>query len=279
MENEDNQRNKVSSQLGLAGTFNEVVERYDRMRPSYVKEVYQDIFSYMNAGQADSQKTALEIGIGTGQATQPILDAGYFVTAVELGDKIAQFAAKKFARYDNFEVYNTTFEEFEAEENTFDLIYSATAFHWIPEETGYTKVFKMLKPGGVFARFANRPSSDKGRPELADAIQKLYETYMPGNKGKKKMEPGYVETQAKQLAELGKNYGFVDVTYRLYQRTRDFTADEYVELLGTYSDHNALEDHVREAFWRDMRDVINQFGGVITVYDVIDLQLYRKPVL
>lgn len=33
--------------------------------------------------------------------------------------------------------------------NAYDLIYSASAFHWIPEEIGYTKVYKALKPGGV----------------------------------------------------------------------------------------------------------------------------------
>lgn len=269
----------------LAETFNEVVERYDRMRPTYVDALYQDIFAYMRAGQEPmgqgdlgARSRALEIGIGTGQATRPILDTGCLVTAVELGDKMAAFAAEKFAGYDNFKVHNTRFEELEAESGSFDLIYSATAFHWIPEELGYRKVYDLLKPGGVFARFANRPSGDKGRPELSEAIQRLYERYMPGNKGKKKAEPGFVERQARQLAELGENYGFVDVTYRLYERTRDFTAEEYVELLGTYSDHNALEECVREAFWAEMKDVIDRFGGVITVYDVIDLQLYRKPV-
>ena len=35
-----------------------------------------------------------------------------------------------------------------------DLVYSASAFHWIPEEIGYSKVYEMLKPGGAFARFA-----------------------------------------------------------------------------------------------------------------------------
>lgn len=34
----------------------------------------------------------------------------------------------------------------------FDTV--ASAFHWVPEEIGYSKVYAMLKPGGAFARFA-----------------------------------------------------------------------------------------------------------------------------
>ena len=45
-------------------------------------------------------------------------------------------------------------------DNTFDLVFSASAFHWVPEKIGYEKVFSMLKNGGVFARFANHPYRD-----------------------------------------------------------------------------------------------------------------------
>jgi len=30
-----------------------------------------------------------------------------------------------------------------------DLVYSASAFHWIPEDIGYSKVYDMLKPEGA----------------------------------------------------------------------------------------------------------------------------------
>ena len=61
------------------------------------------------------------------------------------------------------------------EKNMCDLIYSASTFHWIPEKIGYEKVFEMLRSGGVFARFANHPYKDKGREDIHEALQKLYE--------------------------------------------------------------------------------------------------------
>ena len=61
-----------------------------------------------------------------------------------------------------------------------------------------------------------------------------------------------------------------------FDRTRVFTAQEYIVLLGTYSDHIAMEENIREKFFEEIENAINQYG-IITVYDTIDLQLARKP--
>ena len=62
---------------GLETTFNTVAEQYDRMRPTYVEELYDDIWRY---GGFDGDISAVEVGIGTGQATQPVLNRGASVT-------------------------------------------------------------------------------------------------------------------------------------------------------------------------------------------------------
>lgn len=50
----------------------------------------------------------------------------------------------------------------------------------------------------------------------------------------------------------------------------------YVELLGTYSDHIAIEEKIRGEFFAAIEAAINKYGGTFTVYDTIDLQLARK---
>ena len=164
-------------------------------------------------------------------------------------------------------------DESEYERGSCDLIYSASAFHWIPEEIGYPKVFDMLKSGGVFARFANHPHKDKRREDLWREIQKLYAIYMPGVSEPKE----YTEEDAKNLADIASKYGFIDICYKLYYRTRSFTAEEYLELLSTYSDHAVLAESVKKEFFSKIKDIINDYGGQITIYDTIDLQLARKP--
>lgn len=75
---------------------------------------------------------------------------------------------------------------------------------------------------------------------------------------------------------IAEQYGFTDIQYALFYRTRTFCADEYTALLGTYSDHIAMEENVREVFFSKIKDVINHYGGSITIYDTMDLQLAKK---
>lgn len=80
-----------------------------------------------------------------------------------------------------------------------------------------------------------------------------------------------------QRAYIAEKYGFVDIKCALFHRTRTFSSKEYSKLLGTYSDHIALEKSIRKEFFSKIEDAINNYGGSITIYDTIDLQLARKP--
>lgn len=255
---------------GLEGTFNTEAAKYEKMRPGYVPELYEDIFNYI---PINSSSNVAEIGIGGGQATLPILQTGCSVTAVEYGENLAALCRQKFKSFPNFSAVTSKFEDFSYKSNSYDFVYAASAFHWIPEEIGYRKVFDMLKSGGAFARFANHPYKDKGREELYQALQKLYSVYMPGSHSPDE----YREEQARKRANIAEKYGFIHISYKLYQRTRSFTAKEYSLLLGTYSDHIALDENIRKEFFSEIEKAIDAFGGQITIYDTIDLQLARKP--
>lgn len=255
---------------GREWTFDTVAQTYEKMRPRYPAELYNDIFKRISI---DSSCTAVEVGIGGGQATLPILKTGCKVIAVEYGKNLTELCRKKFSKYPNFSAINMRFEDYCCNKESVDLIYSASAFHWIPEEIGYSMVYQMLKSGGVFARFANHPYKDKGREEMWSAIQEQYAIYMPGASAPNE----YTNENAKWCADIAAKYGFIDISYKLYSRTRSFTADEYVQLINTYSDHNALPDNIKKEFYKKVRDTINSFGGEITIYDTIDLELARKP--
>lgn len=255
---------------GLEWTFNTKAEKYEKMRPGYVSELYNDIYKWIDI---NSNSNVMEIGIGGGQATTPILKKGCNLIAVEYGENLAKVCCEKFKDYPNFSTIVGKFENLNFTNNSYDLIFSASAFHWIPEEIGYTKVFNLLKKGGVFARFSNHPYKDKGREGLHEAIQKIYSVYMP----KLQSPQEYTEQEASKRADIAKKYGFIDIDYKMYHRTRSFTSKEYIELLGTYSDHIAIQEETRNKFFSEIEAVIDEFGGEITIYDTIELQLARKP--
>ena len=259
---------------GLEWTFDTVASTYEKFRPGYVDELYQMIFQYVPIGETSN---VLEVGIGGGQATLPILRTGCRLTAVEYGENFSQLCREKFKEYPKFTVITDKFENRDYENAAYDLVYSASAFHWVPEEIGYTKLYAMLKKGGAFARFANHPYRDKGNPALADEIQKLYEKYYYPFYHKQPTTPAeYTEQEAVERAEIAAKYGFEEIRYALLQRIRTFSADEYVTLLGTYSDHIAIEEAIRREFFEQIREAINCHGGAMNIYDTIDLQLARK---
>ena len=260
---------------GLGWTFDTVASTYEKMRPGYVEQVYQTIFDYI---PINDNSNVLEIGSGGGQATAPMLTTGCKLTAVEPGQQFSELLKEKFKEFPKFSVITDKFENTQLEENSFDLVFAASAFHWIPEEIGYEKVFNLLKSGGAFVRFANHPYRDKGNIKLAEEIDEIYDEYYYKFHNKKRTPlTEYTQEEAKERAMIAQKYGFIDIQYSLFYRQRVFTAKEYVQLLGTYSDHIAIEENIRKVFFSKIEEAIEKHGGTITIYDTIDLELARKP--
>lgn len=260
---------------GLEWTFDTVASSYEKLRPGYTDDLYKTIFDYITI---DSSSNVVEVGIGGGQATLPILQTGCTLTAVEYGENFSKICKDKFKEYHKFSVITEKFENVSFPDCAYDMVYSASAFHWVPEDIGYPKIYAMLKSGGVFARFANHPYRDKGRPELSDEIDKLYADYYCKYYGKEmQLDKEYSEEQAISTAQIAEKYGFVDIRHAMFYRTRTFLAEEYIKLLGTYSDHMVMEETFRTEFFSKIEEVINQYGGSFTLYDTLDLELARKP--
>ena len=258
----------------LNWTFDTVADTYEKLRPGYVNELYNTIFEYK---QINNQSRVVEIGIGGGQATLPFLKTSCNLTAIDYGENFCKLCREKFKEYTNFSAVSGKFEDIDFNNNEYDLIYSASAFHWIPEEIGYKKVYDMLKDGGVFARFANHPYRDKCKPALSEEMDKIYaEYYYKYHNKEPKPLIEYCEEQAENRALIAEKYGFTDIQYKLFYRTRTFSAKEYTMLLGTYSDHIAIEEKIRTEFFSKIEEAINRHGGEITIYDTIDLQLAKK---
>ncbi len=270
---EDEGEKTMDNRKELGATFDTKVSLYEKMRPGYLEDLYQAIFDYI---KIDENSHVVEVGSGSGQATLPVLQKGCTLTAVEYGENFSELLKEKFREY-KFDVLTGKFEDVELPENTYDLVFSATAFHWVPEEIGYPKVFSILKEGGAFARFANRPCISPDMPELIKEIDAIYDEYYNKHYG---LHSGtrkwFSEDDAKEISLIPEKYGFKDIRYHLFFRERVFTAKEYTQLLGTYSDHIALGEEIRNAFFDKIEEAIDRHGGTITIKDTLDLELARK---
>jgi len=263
-----NQNQESERRMDFRTIFDTVPDQFDAWRPRYCDELFADLIEY---AKLDIEKTVLEVGPGTGQATEPILKTGCSYVAIELSEVFTAFMQNKFGSYGNFEIVNADFEKHDFEHAQFDLIYSAAAFQWIPEKIGYPKAYEITKSGGAFAMFLMRPDIQPGggytHEPLYTKIQEVYTKYFhPATEYKCQLD-----------YDARDQYGFVDLECREYRKTRAYDADGYVSLIGTHSDHIALQEPYRSKFFEGIREVILAFGNKIVLYDKITMYLARKP--
>ena len=243
--------------------FDSVPEEFDRWRTRYCDELFADVIEFSALGPG---KAALEIGPGTGQATEPILKTGCSYLAIELGENLAAFTKNKFRSYENFQLVNADFETYDFGRRQFDLVYSAATIQWIPEEIGFPKVYSLLKSNGTFAMMLTRTEYQSTNEALYQKIQQVYDNYFhPETKYNCSLAYNNVE-----------NHGFIDFECRHYYKTRVYNADEYISYIRIHADHLTLQEPSKTKFFEGIRAAVISCGNRITLNDDIVLYLARK---
>jgi len=264
--------------------FDNIVLEYDKVRWDYPFELFEDAIRYSGSGKG---KKAIEIGAGTGKATTPFLDVGYNVTAVEMGENMTEFLLEKYKGRDDFNVITSTFEDASFEEDSYDLVYAASAFHWVDAEIGCPKVYDLLKNGGAFVLFRNNatPPDDDGLDNEVQAVYEkyYYSHYKPERRMGRITKMSYEEFFKPSEIYKGfrfeslEQYGFKDIMMKLYEVERTYSADDYIALLDTYSDHRALPDENRAALYTGVKEVIARHGGQQKLNFIFQLYMGKKP--
>jgi SAM-dependent methyltransferase len=263
--------------------FDEIAVNYDKYRWDYPAELFADAIRY--SGQGNS-KRAIEIGAGTGKATTPFLDAGYAVTAVEMGENMSAFLLDKFKNYADFIIITSTFEDAPLEDESYDLIFVASAFHWVDAEIGCPKVLRLLKSGGAFVLFRNNVYRQEGNSidaAIDEAYEKHYYSHYPRYDrpvGLSKMT--YEDFLKPEEIHRGfrfnslEQFGFTDITMKLYNGSRIYEANEYIALMDTMSDHRAMPDKDRAALYAGIKEAILRYGGQLDMKFIFQLYMGRK---
>jgi hypothetical protein len=167
------------------------------------------------------------------------------------------------------------FEEWVAEPEPFDLVISATAFHWIPPEIGYPKAAQVLKASGALAIFSNEhPPANTGF--LAD-IQQVFQQVVPETWQEPEDRPTIQMSIAKTVATITATGLFEPVIVKTYPWSENYTTTEYLRLLNTYSPNRNLSESKRTRLFQDIANLIEgKYGGAITKPYLAVLYLARK---
>jgi len=249
----------MSEKATLRTIFDGVARDYDEVRPGYPEELIEDVISISDIPQGGR---ILEIGCGTGQATIPFAKRGYSMLCLDIGKELVALACENCRQYPNVQIRNMSFEGWEPEANSFNLVISATAFHWIPPEIGYPKVAQVLKDSGYMAIFRHHhPTPYTG---FFQAVQKVYQSVVP--EWKDPSDGPSTEEEIRSIEDYINRIGlFEKVLVKQYPWSKTFDKVQYLKLLNTFSDHRNLEESRRLELFTGISTLIEEeFGGMIT---------------
>lgn len=251
-----------------AATFDEIAELYDLGRREPPAWLFDEVFANIPLAPADAD--ILEIGCGTGQATLPLAQRGCGVLAVEMGLNLARIARRKLAAYPKIEIVNSRFEDW-TPIRRFDLVLAVTSWHWIDPKLSYAKAAAALKPGGTLAFTTNDHAFPPEHDSFFSEIQSSYEAI-----GVRKLQfpqpsPTAIPDSSDQIEQSG-FFENVRVIRRLW--TQEFTAEEYVAMMNTASDHRLIAADKREWLFAEMRRMIAaRPGGRILKHNLTILHI------
>jgi SAM-dependent methyltransferase len=252
---------KLKFDIKRGGLFESSALDYDQFRPGYPSAIISEVVSLSSLR---SSSRLLEIGCGTGKATVCFAPRGYMIDCVDPGKKLVGFARRNCRAWPQVNFQIGKFEDVVFEANSFDLIYSAQAFHWVDPEIRMKKVARLLKPGGSFALLQNFPGK-----EVDPTIEIISAAVQKESDGK--MKPwDYFENLAKLKDEIESAGIFDEASIVRHRWTQQFSAESYAGLFRTYSDFLSLPKSVQRRIALKMREIINGNGGRVTrSYDSI----------
>jgi protein-L-isoaspartate O-methyltransferase len=261
----------IINSMDLRTTFDEDAERYDRFRPKYPAELFERL---INDTGINSDSSLLEIGPGTGQATKPLAQLGADITAIELGDELTEKAQQALQQYSNVRVITGAFENTDLPVSNYDLIYSATAFHWVQDAYKFTKTAKLLKPKGHLAIVHTEHVSDNAGDAFHKESQPIYDTYWPP---KENANPPKLPTLRSLKAPFIDTTFFKLQSFNVFPEVKIYSAHDYAGLLSTFSHIIALQSSRRRSFLADIENLINnQFGGTLEKHFAFTLTIAQK---
>lgn len=237
--------------------------RYHRARPTYPAELVGDVLD-----GCTGTVRVLDVGCGTGRAAQLFAGRGCEVLGVEPDARMAAVAEEH-----GIPVEVATFEAWQPAERCFDVVISGQAWHWVDPEVGPPKAGEVLVPGGRLALFWNAIRHDAPSRAAFDAI---YAELAPELAGATLM--GHQASRPdSHLDPIVASGCFGEPVVTRYTWPQRYTGPEYLDLLGTHSDHRTLPASQLAPLLDAIGAAIDGLGGFFTVaYDTTLITALRR---
>jgi len=249
-------------------TFNTVADLYDQARAGYPKALYDDLMAFANLTAGDA---VLEVGCGTGKATEEFAQRGLNVVALDPGPDMIAAARRRLGPAKSVRFVQTTFEAWPIEAGAFRLVAAAQSWHWVDPNVRFRKASEALAPGGTLAVFGTSPGPVP--QPFREALEKVYALRAPelgGPPPEHAYRPSGPFARDFDLSGL-----FGQAVHKSYPWSRWFSARGYVEYLATISRYRLIDERRREALLAAIAEAIDANGGGFDA--PVETHLYAAP--
>jgi ubiquinone/menaquinone biosynthesis C-methylase UbiE len=228
--------------------FDGVAQLYQDTRPSYPAEIVEFLVTTAGVGPGSA---VLEVGCGTGQLTQDLARYGFDLTATDIGPEMVATARHRLdAAAASFQV--AAFEDLAAADGSFDLIVSATAFHWIDPEVRFSKSARLLRPGGWLALLATGEQYDD---PVHAALEELWAA--------RSEETSWITRKAPaDPAAMIESGLFEPPVHRTYEQRTTMPTETVVGVENTRATSLSWPDDVRAQFTAELRSKLSALPEV-----------------
>lgn len=197
------------------------------------------------------------------------LARGCEVVGVEPDSRMAGVAESHGVR-----VEVARFEVWDPAHRMFDLVVSGQAWHWVVPSIGAQRAASVLVPGGRLAIFWNRGGHDAATQA---ALNEAYLRFAPALVAKESVPRANESSdRSDDIAAIAATHLFGRCQLRTYGWTQQYSRDEWLDQLGTHSDHIALEPQQRAALLDAVGSAIGGLGGSITLQYETELIIAQR---
>jgi SAM-dependent methyltransferase len=131
--------------------FNQAADYYDKFRPGYPQEIIDKL---IKEAQIYKDSNLIEIGAGSGKATELFAGKGFNILCIEPGEDLVRIGNERFLN-DTIKFKTARFEEYDLPASFYDVVFAAQSFHWVPQPIGFEKCAFTLKDNAYLALFWN----------------------------------------------------------------------------------------------------------------------------
>ena len=156
---------------------------------------------------------------------------------------------------------NSDFETWQPAVGGFDAVLAFTAIHWIAPEVRYTKAASLLRDGGMLGVVSTEHVLPPDGDDFFLEVQEDYEVVVPDDPASHAGGPTPPDTIPDLSGEIAASGRFRNVAGRRYVWDVVYTAQGYIDVLNTYSNHRALDDDTRERLLTRIRNRIEARPG------------------